>query len=319
MNPLRATSIFLAWLGRQGTRALAALVLLGIAWPWLGEQLKPWVSEAVFVLLALAFLRLDPARLRAYLGRPLLVILATLYNGLATPLVFGLACGWLGMEAAWPALFTGLVLQAVTPPMMATPALAALMGLDATLVLVSMVLGSALVPFTAPLLGHWFLGEGLALEPMALGLKLLGLLAGSALTGLVLRRLAGAAAIERRRAELDGLNVLVLFVFVAAIMGGVGPAFLAAPLATLGLTALAFGVFFLLLAATTGVFLWAGRDRALALGVMAASRNLGLMLAALGPALPGLTWLYFALSQFPIYLAPHMLRPLARRWTGAGQ
>ena len=29
--------------------------------------------------------------------------------------------------------------------------------------------------------------------------------------------------------------------------------------------------------------------------------------------LPEATWLYFALSQFPIYLSPQMLLPLTRR------
>jgi BASS family bile acid:Na+ symporter len=32
-------------------------------------------------------------------------------------------------------------------------------------------------------------------------------------------------------------------------------------------------------------------------------------------ALPGMTWLYFALIQFPYYLAPYMLTPIARRLT----
>ena len=37
------------------------------------------------------------------------------------------------------------------------------------------------------------------------------------------------------------------------------------------------------------------------------------MLAATGFAVPDVSWLYFALAQFPIYLLPHLLRPLARR------
>jgi len=37
------------------------------------------------------------------------------------------------------------------------------------------------------------------------------------------------------------------------------------------------------------------------------------MIAGIGGALPSLTWLYFALSQFPIYLSPQFLRPLVRR------
>jgi BASS family bile acid:Na+ symporter len=42
------------------------------------------------------------------------------------------------------------------------------------------------------------------------------------------------------------------------------------------------------------------------------------MVAATGGALPGLTWLYFALSQFPIYLSPQLLKPIVGRM-GAGE
>jgi BASS family bile acid:Na+ symporter len=56
-------------------------------------------------------------------------------------------------------------------------------------------------------------------------------------------------------------------------------------------------------------------DQALAfvLGLMASQRNMGLMLAATGGALPDFTWLYFALAQFPVYLSPLLFSPLARR------
>jgi len=37
------------------------------------------------------------------------------------------------------------------------------------------------------------------------------------------------------------------------------------------------------------------------------------MLAATEGVLPGTTWLYFAMSQFPIYLSPQLLKPLANR------
>jgi BASS family bile acid:Na+ symporter len=40
---------------------------------------------------------------------------------------------------------------------------------------------------------------------------------------------------------------------------------------------------------------------------------MGLMLAATDGVLPGTTWLYFAMSQFPIYLSPQLLKPLADR------
>ena len=58
--PVRA----LAWLGAQGTRAIAALVFIGIAVPPLGELLRPLVTEAVFLLLCISFMRVDIRALR---------------------------------------------------------------------------------------------------------------------------------------------------------------------------------------------------------------------------------------------------------------
>jgi BASS family bile acid:Na+ symporter len=46
---------------------------------------------------------------------------------------------------------------------------------------------------------------------------------------------------------------------------------------------------------------------------MASQRNMGLMLAASGGALPELAWLYFALSQFPMYLSPQILKPIVHK------
>jgi BASS family bile acid:Na+ symporter len=85
------------------------------------------------------------------------------------------------------------------------------------------------------------------------------------------------------------------------------------PLLVAGLTLLAFALALGLIAVTALVFARAGRSRAFAIGLIAGNRNIGLMLAAIGFAVPDVAWLYFALAQFPIYLLPHLLRPLARR------
>ena len=49
------------------------------------------------------------------------------------------------------------------------------------------------------------------------------------------------------------------------------------------------------------------------IGLIAGNRNIGLMLAATGFMIPDIAWLYFALAQFPIYILPHLLKPIARR------
>jgi hypothetical protein len=303
----------LSWLGRQGTCAVAALVVIGIAIPSIGALLKPFVTEAVFVLLCIAFLRVDTAAFKAYPRRPAIVLAATAWTSLVIPALFGVSCLAFGLKDRSPELFLAFMLQAIASPMMAAPALAALMGLDATLVLVTLVTSTALIPFTAPLFAHVFIGPRLTIAPLTLGVKLFAILAGSALVGFTVRRIVSLAAIERQKERINGFNILVLFVFVAAVMESVAARFLGAPMITIGFAALAFLVFGAVLCLTTLLFMFAGRERALALGFMASQRNLGLMLAATGGALPDLTWLYFALSQFPIYLSPQLLQPIARR------
>lgn len=306
----------LAWLGRQGTRAIAALVFIGIAIPPLGMVLRPYVAEAVFVLLVISFMRVDVAAMRSYLARPALVIGATVWSTIAVPLLFGLGGLASGLDKSSPDLFLGLMLQAVASPMMASPALVALMGLDSTLVLITLVTSTALVPLTAPLFAYLFFGGALTLSPLALGMKLFAMLAGAIFVAAVIRRLAGAETIVRHRQPIDGFNILVLLVFVSAVMGTVAANFRAEPIQVVLLTGFAFVVFAVLLGATALVFRKAGYERALALGLMASQRNMGLMLAGTDGVLPGFTWLYFALAQFPIYVSPQLLKPLVRRLRG---
>ena len=306
----------MSWLGRQGRPAVAALLVIGIALPSIGAVLKPYVTEAILVLLCIAFLRVDITAVKSQLRRPAVVLAATAWTSAAIPLLFGLGCHAFGLPQRAPELFLGLMLQAVASPMMAAPALAALMGLDSTLVLVTLVTSTALVPVTAPLFALVFVGPALSISPLMLAAKLFAILAGAALVGFGLRRSLGLAAIDRHKDRIDGFNVIVLFVFVSAVMESVGARVLTAPMITMALAALAFVMFFAVLFVTVLLFLSAGRERALALGFMASQRNMGLMLAATGGALPDLTWLYFALSQFPIYLSPQLLQPLARRILG---
>ncbi len=313
MQILGAPAAALSWLGRQGTRPLAALVVAGIALPSLGALLKPYVTEAVFVLLSIAFLRVNITGVRTYLRRPYVVLAATAWSSVAIPVLFGMSCYAFGLKTRAPELFLGLMLQGVASPMMAAPALAALMGLDATLVLVTLVASTVLVPLTAPLFTWIFVGPSLSIPPLTLAAKLSAILAGAAVVGFGMRRMVGLDAVERQRDTIDGLNIVVLFVFVAAVMESVGARVLADPVKTMAFAALAFVVFCALLFLTVLIFLREGRERAFAIGFMVSQRNLGLMLAATGGALPDLTWLYFALSQFPIYLSPQLLQPLARR------
>lgn len=307
--------IILAWIGRQRARGLVAVVLIGVAVPPLGTVLRPYLTEAVIGLLCIAFMRIDLDSFRSHVRRPGTVVAATLWTSCVMPLLFALGCWLFDVSENNPALFVGLMLQAVASPMMSAPAFAALMGLDATLVLTTLVASSAITPLTAPAFGA-LLGLPLTLSPLSHGATLFAILASSAAVGLVLRWRLGAATIRRRRDEIDGINLLILLVFAAAVMGDVGPLLVTQPVRLLVLTLLAFAVFFAIVAVTFAIFVIgpAGRAaprRALALGMLTAQRNMGLMMISTGGLLPDMTWLYFAVSQFPLFLTPQILKPVA--------
>ena len=195
---------------------------------------------------------------------------------------------------------------------MSSPALAALLGLDVALTLASLVVSCAITPFTASLFTHVFLGTALA-SPLGFGVRLFLIIVGCALVATVIRLVTGKTFIEAQRERIDGLSVLAMFMFAVAAMDGVTDHFRTNPMLVIELTALAFALALIMIALTGLVFVRAGRARALAIGLIAGNRNIGLMLTATGFVVPDVAWLYFAVAQFPIYLLPHLLKPLVRR------
>src|SRR5437899_10760497 len=98
----------LTWIGGQGPRAVSALVFIGIAVPPLGELLKPFVTEAIFLLLCISFMRVDIGALRDHFRRPGIVIAATAWTTLAVPSIIGVMFHAGGLDARSPDLFLAL-------------------------------------------------------------------------------------------------------------------------------------------------------------------------------------------------------------------
>jgi BASS family bile acid:Na+ symporter len=89
---------------------------------------------------------------------------------------------------------------------------------------------------------------------------------------------------------------------------------LADPLFALELFVLIIVLTLALIGLSVLVFWRAGIDRGVVIGLLAAFRNIGLVMATLGSTLPDLAWFYFAMVQFPIFLLPALLKPLAQRF-----
>jgi hypothetical protein len=312
MKLLALLAAALGLVGRYGTLVVATSLFVGLAVPGLAAAVKPLLGPTIVVLLTLAFLRVDPVELRLYWRRPRLIAASAVWLMLVVPALLGTLLLALKLDARLPGLFFMLVLQISAPGLMSSPALAALMGLDVALTLASLIACTAVTPLTASLFSQVFLGHALA-SPFAFGLRLFLYIAGSAAAAAVLRRLAGRELVEAQRPAVDGLSVIAMFLFAVAAMDGVTAHARAEPLLVAGLLLLSFLLALGQIAVTALVFARAGRARAFAIGLIGGNRNIGLMLAATGFAVPDIAWLYFALAQFPIYLLPHLLKPLAKR------
>ena len=318
MQLFRVPAAALSLVGRHGTLLVAASLFVGLFVPGMAAYCKPLLGPAIVGMLTLAFLRVDPAELRGHWGRPGLIAAATVWVMLATPAVLGTLFVLTGLNAGLPGLYFMLVLQMCAPGLTSAAALAAIIGLDVALTLATLIVCMALTPFTASLFTLYFLGAALP-APFTFGLHLFLVIAGSAAAAAVIRRLAGRETIERQREAIDGLSVLAMFLFVIAAMDGVLAYTLNDPLLVAGLTLLTFALALGNIVVTALVFAGAGRARALAIGLNAGNRNIGIMLIAVGFHVPDVAWLYFGLAQFPIYLLPHLLKPLARRLQRAGR
>jgi BASS family bile acid:Na+ symporter len=312
MKFLQLPATALAWLGRQGTRALAASIFLGLAVPPLAAYVKPHLAETVFVLLLFSYLRTDPSAFGRVLRAPTLAIVAALWVMVAVPLLFGTAYALSGIRTTMPGLYTIMILQCAIAPITSSAAFAALMGLDVAFSLAAMIVCNALSPVTTVAFSYLFLGSSM-ISPLELGGKLLFFFVASGVAAFAIRRVAGQRWIERQKETIDGLNVIAMFIFAIAAMDGVPRHVMAGPLFALELFLLIIVLTLALIGFSALAFMRAGLDRGIVIGLLAGFRNVGLIMAALGPALPDIAWFYFAMVQFPIYLLPALLKPLANR------
>ncbi|MCK9919031.1 hypothetical protein MXD81_58885 [Microbacteriaceae bacterium K1510] len=302
----------LSWIGRTGTRGLAVSIFLGLAVPQLAAYVKPYLGEIVFILLLFSYLRTDPHAFRGYLRAPALPLIASLWVMVALPLLLGSVYAFSGARTAFPDLYAIIILHAVVAPITSSAAFAALMGLDVALSLIVLIASSAISPITSVAFSYLFLGTSL-FSPLELGAKLFFFYAAAGAGAYVIRRVAGQSWIEKQRESIDGLNMIALFAFAIVAMENVPRHVIADPLFALGLLGFVVIVTCVPLALTVPVFARWGSDRSLAIGFCASFRNLGVVVAALGPAVSDAAWFYFALVQLPIYVMPAVVKALAKR------
>jgi bile acid:Na+ symporter, BASS family len=304
----------LNWIGRHGTQGFAMSIFAGLALPQLAAAARPLLAVTIFIFVMLTFARADAGAVRALLARPRPLVLACLWLITAPVLLIGGVLLCVGRASLDPGLVLGLAIMAGAPPIMSAPAVAMLLGLEPTLLLTAVLLTTAVAPLLSPVLVELVAGAAVPLDMGILIQRLLLLIGGAIAGALALRRWLGVPRILANKTTFDGIGVVMYFIFAIAAMDGVLDAALARPGLVAQFLAFAFamsGAGFL--AAMLVLRPLAPADR-FVLGYATCQRNMGLLIAALGAAAPKTTFLFFALAQFPIYLMPQIVKPLAKRF-----
>ncbi|WP_201456092.1 hypothetical protein [Bradyrhizobium macuxiense] len=289
--------------------ALCVGAFVPVIFPGLGVALRPGLPLMIAVFLVNAFAQLDLGHARQEFTRPLRLLTATGWVMLVVPTLFWAILNVVGRDRFDPGFVLALSLQAGAAPIMATPAVAVVLGIEVTFPVLLLLTTMSIQPFTAPFLVSWVAGTAIPVDSFVLGRNLFVMVGGSALAAASLRLWLGRARLEVYRHELAGINLLVFALFGLAMFDGVVVRIFREPLLLLGLSAIAFIVALGSLGIAMGVLRGMGADEAFITGFATGHRNVGLMAAAqYGSPLPELTWLYFALAQLPIYLTPQIIR-----------
>lgn len=294
--------------GRNGPALLCGGVLIGLVAPTLADAARPLMGVAVFVFTLGAFLKVDGAAFRAEMvdRRSILAILTWSVFGvplLAYTLVQALQPG--------PDLALGLLLCTLAPPVGSAAAIAVMLGLSAPLALLASVLATLAAPLYLPPLAAILAGAELAIDPLAMSLRLGAIIGAAALTAWLLRRYAGRWVAENPNA-MTGIAVIGLLLVAVGAMRGIRNEILEAP----GQAVLLLGLAFLVNAALQAIgfvlFSALERRRALTVGLVSGNRNITLIWAAATPFLtdrPGVE-MFMAMSVFPIFMLPAATRRL---------
>ncbi|MBH61978.1 MAG: hypothetical protein CL569_05920 [Alphaproteobacteria bacterium] len=298
------------WMARHATKLMVLSILVGIGIPPLAATLRPFLAVIVWAILFLAMLQFDWEAVRGYLRRPLLMTLAVGWLVLATPLVLSPAVTAIGLPIG---IAMALILSAASAPIMSTPVICSIIGLDAALSLVVLLLTTLVVPFTLPIIAIELLDLEIGLTTHELMWRL-GTLIGSAMVlAVIAQRFLGAARLTAATPTIDSCKLIVLLAMAVALMDGIGALLLDRPVYILLIVALSFVANAGMQLFAIAPFLAVGKRPTLTIAFSAGNRNMAIILAVIPVGIMPDLELYLVLAQVPMYVLPSLLVPLYKR------
>ncbi|MBH68740.1 MAG: hypothetical protein CMM58_10345 [Rhodospirillaceae bacterium] len=301
---------FLNLIGRYGTIIMPVGVVLGLSFPSLSQITKPLAEPLVLLMLGVSIYRLDPSLIFKTLKRFKVITIGIVWILIVMPFcIFGLTkladlpVGLLIIVVAWSAC----------PPLVSTPGLAILIGLDAATALLVMIGATVLFTVSLPIILLVLTGTGFDLDPITMSFQLIGIVCICGLTAQLARFLVGKSVAKSSEPAADGVIVLLMALFAVTIMGGVHEPWQNNPQKVIQFLIVAAAACIFSQSFCALIFSQFHRATAGSIALASGSRNLALLIPVANGTFADNLWLYLAVVQIPVYFLPLLAKPLYQK------
>lgn len=287
---------------------IAASIGLGLLFPGLASMLLPYVFVALFFVIVFSLNTLDESALDVLGTIDVFTWTVVCWQMFIVPAIVTLFCV---LFSAPPTIALILLATTTAGSVFASPALVEMAGLNRTLAVRGMIISTFMMPISLLLFGT--MNDALPADMSfvhygrQIVIFLVIPLAISSVFSRIKRKFSRAVDI-RVSHGMNWASTLALMVFCAGIMAKIHGSDVTEPGDLILYLELAVGVAILMYFATGILFARFGRRDSLTAGMLVANRNVALSFGLLSTVFPEEVMVYVAVSQFPIFLTPIVIR-----------
>lgn len=288
---------------------IATALFVGLMFPQFAEQLYAHIFVWLLLLIIFSLCALQDGILHVLGFLDRFTVLTIGWQMVALPLIVTIGC--IVMETS-PMLTTILVTSTTSGAVFASPALAQILGLNAAIAARAMLISTLLMPVSLVAFGklNGILPRDMNFEIYAEQLVIFIVIPFtiSLLHSSIQRTKATEEERIQRRKWMQRFSTLAVMGFACGMMHVIDErkSMMWTDLAEYVTIACALAFFTMVL--TFLVFQKFGREQALIAAILSSNRNVALSFALMSAVFPAQIVLYIAAAQFPIFLAPIILR-----------
>lgn len=306
---------FAHWVNSHGRVAILFGVVIGLAVPDLAHTLRPYLSVFLVAVLSFSLALADFNQVRSFAKRGTLVVGLMIFLLIIAPTLIAIETKVVLVPYGLPIeIADGMILASLAPPLLAAPAIALLLGLDTVMALLVALAGHLVAPLAISILAPLLLGEDITFSEIEIMTRLALIIVPGIVIGLLARAISRATLRETSPQPLfEFLLVVSLVLLAIAITDGILEMTIADPVFMMWAIPCAFLLNPLLQLVGASIFVRAGYQTSLTVGLLAGYRNVGLIVVALAGIGNPKLMAFLAVVTVSAFVIPILSGPVLRK------